>query len=224
MRSGNLMRHTKTDMEQDYVLDARKTWDAFVKRIPVLIAVSLVVAITGYGVVIRLPVSYVVHGSYVVSQEGREVAPGFRFDGYYALSATDLFTGTLAAWIVSPETVVRAYQEASVSLPTEDPIDLVKSIRAEKVAPQLIAITVKNSSKAAAEKLASGVARIVPELVTQYNTTGTPAATFAVVASQPWTGVSRIAPFPVALVLFLFVFLTGMVWTMFLEALRRGSS
>lgn len=211
-------------MEQDYLLDARKSWEAFVRRIPTLLAVSFIVAIVGYGVAVRLPVSYDVHGSYVVSQEEREVSSGFRYDGYYALSATDLFTATLAAWITSPETVVRAYEEAGVPLPTEDAIDLVKNIRAEKAAPQLVTITVRDSSKADAEKLAGGVAKVIPTFVEQYNTTGTPAATFSVVASQRWTGVSRIAPFPVALVLFIFVFLVGMVWTMFLDALRRGSS
>ncbi len=201
-----------------------ESWEGLMGRIPILLVVSLVVAVLGYGIAVRLPVSYDVHFSYVVSIEQREVAPIFRYDGYYALSATDLFAGTLASWIVTPETVVAAYHEAGITLPTEDAIDLTKNILAEKAASQLVKITVKNPSKQKAESLAKGVMGIVPKLIEQYNKNGTPAVTFSAVASIPWTGVSRIAPLPIAIVLFVFVFFAGIFLTLFMSALARGSS
>lgn len=211
-------------MEHTPFADAVQSWEYLSRRIPVLLIASIIAGIVAYGVASRLPVSYDVSLSYVVSQESRDPVSDFRYDGYYAISATDLFTTTLASWIVSPETVVRFYEKAHIPLPTEDPISLSKRIIAIKAAPQLVNITVKHPSKLEAEKLAAGIAQVVPAFVEQYNTTGSPASRFAVVASSPWTGVSRIAPLPISLIVFVFVFIVGVLWTLFTQALKRGSS
>lgn len=189
--------------------------ESLTHQTPRILIASFIVALLGYSIAAKIPVSYDVHLSYVVSQEGREDTPGFRYDGYYALSATDLFAATLAAWIAQPQTIARAYKAADVSLPTYDAIDLGKHIRSEKAAPGLVNVTIRDSSQNIAESVTRGVANIVPAFIAQQNTTGTPAVTFRGIASDSWTGVSRIAPLPIALVVFMFALFVQILWTLF---------
>lgn len=189
--------------------------EVLVSKIPRVLIVSFIAALASYGITAKIPVSYDVHVSYVVSQEGREATPGFRYDGYYALSATDLFAATLAAWIAQPQIIALAYKASDISLPTYDAIDLGKRIRSEKAAPGLVNITVRDRSRETAERIARGVAKIVPAFIAQQNTTGTPAVTFRGIASDSWTGVSRIAPLPIALVVFMFALFAQILWILF---------
>lgn len=191
-------------------------WEKLSRKTPYILGISFVFAIIGYITAAKLPVSYDVYLSYIVSMEKREAAPDFRYDGYYALSAADLFTTTLASWIAAPQTIANAYQAAHISLPTYDAIDLGKRVRAEKSAQGLVNITVRDSSRETAEAVAKGIAEIVPAFVAQQNTAGTPAVAFRVTVSGPWTGMSRVAPFPIALVVFVFVLLTYSIGVLFI--------
>lgn len=193
--------HTKNDMNE------LLPWEKLSRKTPAILIVSFTCALVAYIVAAKLPVSYDVHLSYVVSMQKREAASDFRYDGYYALSATDLFTATLASWTAQPQTIARAYQAANIPLPTYDMIDLGKRVRAEKSAPGLVNITVLDSSRETAEAIAKGMTEVVSAFILQQNTAGTPAVMFSATAFDPWTGMSRIAPFPIALVIFVFVLL-----------------
>lgn len=188
-----------------------ESWEAVSSHAFRIILFSILVSLVAYGIAKKIPVSYDTHFSYTVSQQTAEASSAFRYDGYYSLSATDLFTATLAAWIVAPQTIVSAYTSAHVALYTSDVVQLTKNIRAEKVAPGLINIMVRNSSKESAEAVAHGITTIVPVFIQEQNTSGTPAVTFRVADSSLWTGVSRIAPLPIALVCFVFVFLVQII-------------
>ncbi len=182
---------------------------------PRILIASFMIAFVAYGIAAKIPVSYDVHLSYVVSQEGGQATPGFRYDGYYALSATDLFAATLASWIAQPQTIALAYKTSDIPLPTNDAIDLGKRIRSEKTAPGLVNITVRDHSRETAEQIVRGVTKIIPAFIAQQNTTGTPAVTFRGIASDSWTGMSRIAPLPIALVVFVFVLFIQILWILF---------
>lgn len=184
-------------------------------KTPRILTISFILALIAYGIAIKIPVSYDVHLSYIVSQQERETSAQFRYDGYYALSATDLFTATLAAWVREPQTIAAAYRAAGIAIPTYDAIDLTKHVRSEKAAPGLVNITITDSSRQTAEAVAGGVVEIIPSFIEGQNTAGTPAVSFRSTLSGPWTGMSRIAPFPIALVVFLFALVSQILWILF---------
>lgn len=167
-------------------------WKAIQKQLPKVVLFSVVVALIAWGVAARVKPMHEVHFSYLVSLSQRDNVNEYRFDGFYALQATDLFAATLAKWAAAPEVVVEAYQEAGLEIPSEDPRTLTRAIRAEKVAPQLVAVTVRGSSREVAEALAAGLQDVIKENVAAYHAQGVPAVQFRVVATQPWTGVTRI--------------------------------
>jgi capsular polysaccharide biosynthesis protein len=189
-----------------------------------ILGASIIIGILAYGITKNIPGAYEVHFSYMVSLDQKDTTPGFRYDGFYAISAVDLFSSTLASIADSPETVVAAYKKANMALPTQDAIRLVRTVRSEKSAPQLVRITVKDASKKNAEQLASALMFVVNSAIDEYNTKGLSSITFHGVSTEPWTSMNEVAPLPVAATFFMVMFLGGNMLVLFREALRRGAS
>lgn len=173
--------------------------------------IGFLAAVLGYTIAARLPVSYDVHFSYAISRGEGPPSKEFQYDGYYALSAIDLFTTTLAAWIASPEIIASGYASSDVPLPTRDAVDLVKHVRTEKAAPGLVRVTVQDVSQKTAEAVAKGITEIVPSFIQKQNEHISPAITFRAAVSQPWTSMNRVAPLPITLVIFIFVLLVQII-------------
>jgi len=177
-------------------------------------------AVAAWLIVSRVGPTYTVHYSYLVSLSEREETEDFRFDGYYALSATDLFTATLASWVSVPEVVVAAYEE--VGLPAaRDPKEVARAVTAEKKAPQLVAVTVRHKDQAVAEKLAQGLQTVMERNIEQYHDQGIPALTWRVVATSPWLGVSRLSAPVIVGATFVFGLLMGVNAVLLVESVKN---
>lgn len=196
-------------------------WETMRKQLPRIVLFSVVAALVAWGIAARIRPTHEVHYSYLVSLSQRDNVNEYRFDGFYALQATDLFAATLAKWVATPEVVVAAYQEAGLELPSEDPRALTRAVRAEKSAPQLVAVTVRSSSRETAENLARGLQRVMDRNVATYHAQGVPAVQFRVVVSEPWTGVTKIFVPIVVVATFVAAFLLAVNAVLLAESFRR---
>jgi capsular polysaccharide biosynthesis protein len=181
-------------------------WDVVQQRLPAVLLLSAAAALVAWLVVRDAGPTYQVHFSYLVSLSEREAADEFRFDGYYALSATDLFAGTLAQWLQAPEVLVSAYQRAGVPLPSRDSRQLGRSVSAEKVASQLVAVTVYQKDRTQAERLAQGLQAVMADNIDVYHDLGAPALSFRAVATEPWVGVHSLSQLVISVAAFVFMF------------------
>jgi capsular polysaccharide biosynthesis protein len=164
-----------------------------VKRaMPLLLLAALVLAASGYLLARSAGPVYEVHYSYLVSLKTRDQVPEYRFDGYYALQATDLFTATLARWTTTPEVIVAALNEGGISPVPQDAQALSRYVRSEKTAPQLVEVTVTGSSAAKAQRLAAGLQKVMEKNIASYHDAAIPAVDFSVVTTNAWTGVSQL--------------------------------
>lgn len=191
------------------------------RALPLLCVVGVVVFSVAYIGVIKNPPSYEVHFSYVIAQQQRDASGGFRYDGYYSISGTELFSATLASLIMSPEQIVNAYALARIPLSTQDPISLTKHVKAEKAASQLVQVTVTDASKSNAEALARAVDDVTQQAMQEYNQKNKDTAQFSLTQTHSWTGTVRVAAIPVALVTAVLVVMGVVLVVLFQEALKR---
>jgi len=191
------------------------------RLLPLILLVSFVLAATAYLIATRIGPTHQVHFSYLISLSERESADDFRFDGYYAIQATDLFAATVAQWATTPEVVVAAYQAADLKLPTTDPRQLVRQIEAQKTAPQLVQITVKNKKQETAEQLAQGLITVMQKNVELYHDEGIPTLTYRVVATQPWTGTRQVATLVITIATFLAAFIITLNTSLLFASLKE---
>jgi capsular polysaccharide biosynthesis protein len=195
-----------------------------VRRLPILLLISLLLTVIVYGVARRMGPTYEVHYSYLISLSTREQPKEYTFDGYYALQATDLFTATLAQWATTPEVVVAAYQDAQIKLPTINPKGLAHAVSAEKTAPQLVELTVRSSKKAEAEKLARGLMTAVQHNIDIYHEQGIPALTFRVVTTSPWTGMTQLNLTVIVVATFIISLLLGINAVVLVESFNTSAN
>ena len=189
-----------------------------------LLLISLGIALVAFFVAKNIEPTHEVHFSYLVSLSQREEAAEFRFDGFYALQATDLFAATLANWITTPEVLVASYERAGVSLLTHNPRQLTRSVEAVKSAPQLVHVVVKAPSAMQAERVASGMRSVMEENIARYHDQGIPELTFRAVATEPWTGVSHISVPIIVISTFVFVFFIGLNGVLLMQSLRMPNA
>lgn len=193
-------------------------WNLVKKKLPILLLISVTAAVIALVIAKQVAPGYQVHYSYLVSLSSRDQVGDYRFDGYYALQATDLFAATLASWVETPEVIVAAYQEAGLDLPSSDPRALGRAVRAEKAAAQLVTVTVRASEREAAEKLAGGL-RVVMDLnVEKYHDEGVPAVVFRAVATEPWTGTIKLSILLIVIAAFIFTFFIALNVILFNES------
>lgn len=196
-------------------------WVVVKKRFLLMVLVAVVVAGVALVIAKQVEPTQEVHFSYVVSLSARDEAAGFKFEGYYGLQAIDLFTTTLAKWITTPEVLVAAYQDAELQLASDDPRQLTRVVRAEKVAPQLVTVTVRGANREATERLADGLQHIMEKNVSAYHDQGVPAVQFSVVPTEPWTGVVRLSVPIVVAATFIFTFLVALNGVLLFESLKN---
>ncbi len=193
-------------------------WPRVGRRLPWLLAVSVLLALLATGAAQRVGRGWVVHFSYIVSLKDREATPAYRFDGYYALQAIELFTKTLAEWIVAPEMVAQAHRAAGLPEPT----GILKAIEAEAAAPQLVRVTVHASERAQAEQLAAGLQVAVKVALQRNGAAGVPAVHFEAVATEPWVTTAGLNKNVVGMATGALVFFIGLNLVVLRESLRYG--
>jgi hypothetical protein len=191
------------------------------RALPWLLLLAALATLAAVGVVRRQGPTYEAHFSYTVSLQEREAAPEFRFDGYYALQATDLFAETLAAWATTPEIVVAAHEAAGLPVPSGSARQLARRVSSEKVAPQLVRVWVKGSERDLVERLAQGLQTVMAETIASYHEQGVPAVQLAAVATEPWLGVAAPSVGLIGTAVFVTVLLLGLNAVLLFESVRH---
>ncbi len=192
------------------------------RNLPMIMLVGVLAFGIAYAIASKTPPSYEVHFSYVVAQQQRDASPDFRYDGYYSISGTELFSATVASLIMSPEQIVSAYASANIPLASQDPLALTKKVKAEKAASQLVQVTVIDASKSNAEALAHAVDSVTQKAVSDYDKKNKDTAQFSLTQTNAWTGTVRVAVMPIALIAMVFALVMAALIVLFNEALKRG--
>ncbi|MDA1169206.1 MAG: hypothetical protein O3A36_02630 [bacterium] len=207
-------------MHKDPKNDVASSIDALRHNFFLILGISIIVFVFSFGISKKIPGTYESHFSYMISLEQKDATTAFRYDGFYGLSAADLFSATIASIATSPETIVAMFTDADIALPTQDAIDLGRLVTSNKEAPQLVRLSVRSASKSKVEKLTNSLISVMNKSIDEYNTKGLSSVAFRAVPTQVWVSYNAIKPLPVASSLFMLVFVGGNIAVLFRESLR----
>jgi len=130
----------------------------FIKLLWVPTLLILIAAIWSYNRYASSPINYIgVTTFYVGSSDTSALTDSkvYQYDQYYKLASASSFTETLISLFASPNTVSKIYQKSNIPLPSENPDQLARVIKSQKVSANSTAViaTISTDDKNATQKL-----------------------------------------------------------------------
>ncbi len=197
----------------------KRTLNRVQSRLPLVLIISVFLAVAVFAMIRNKDPVYEIHFSYLVSLKEREGGEDYRYDGYYALQATDLFTATLAQWIKAPEVVAGVREKAGYPV-SNDSKEVVSSVKAVKTAPQLIEVTIVDDDRERAEKILKGLEDVVSTMIEAYNESDAELV-FEMMRTNSWVGQKKLSATIISLLVFVFAVFLG-INLVLIEQVWRG--
>jgi capsular polysaccharide biosynthesis protein len=131
-----------------------------------LTIVGVTVVITGLTVAwsVMQPVKYESSITVAVNKPNtvpQRTAAYFQYDKYYSIQASSLYADTLSAWLSSAGTTKEIYEKAGYPVPDISIKKLGREFRPRRLPPVTLSISVVNTDRAKAEKLATAAGDVL---------------------------------------------------------------
>jgi len=186
----------------------------------VIIVTAIFAMIATMIIVPRLPKHQSVSVDITIPVPSRPVTNNYEYDGYYALQAADLFSGTLVSWFKSPDFVARIFSKAGVPLMTKSIRNLEKVFSVRKVSGQFITVRFSVKNEKQATDLGEAISDNLKERVEQINTSGNHALVFSVLVGKPLVVLEQRDGFVDALIAGLVVLVFGFNAVIIIDAFK----
>jgi len=146
--------------------------------------IFLVVAIILIYFLFR-PVSYSTSLTINITRLGQQRTYYYQYDDFYRLQADEKFAETLVEWLKSPRTVSDIYSEAGLNLQAMSSRKLSKIFRAQKLSPQLVAISYGSTNEEIAKNISSAISKKLTENTNSLNQDQKEDTWFKIIAHDP---------------------------------------
>ncbi len=138
-----------------------------------MLIISIVIGVTFGSIYYALPKNFTGIGSfYVTRRSENSTLQYFNYEGYYSQQAALSYTNTIVALLESYDIRNKSMQKLGIPTTEESLRKYGKLIKVKKVGPQIITLTIKESTKETAQKLWNTVANTLIEESKKMNAEG----------------------------------------------------
>ncbi|MBU1148830.1 hypothetical protein KKI23_01935 [Patescibacteria group bacterium] len=155
--------------------------------------------------------------SFSVNRINRQSTEYYEYDGYYAISASELFSQTLMSWFMTPSVLLEIYEEAGVDPEIKSLASFTNRFKARQYASQNIVVTFKEKNEDEATKISQSIINTVQTKSAELNQTVDQKSIFEVVGSGPVV----VSQKPGYLLTGIISLISGLIVSLILVYLRR---
>ncbi|MBW6440659.1 hypothetical protein K0B03_01330 [Patescibacteria group bacterium] len=127
------------------------------KDYKLIFAVAFVVAFSTFIFLSLQPTRYETSLSLLLSKDKSQQTDDFKYDGYYALKASETLADSITQWAKSPELVNAVYQKAEVDGGFQNLKSYSKKFSAKKMSPQFVEVKFETKNIKEAEKISVAI-------------------------------------------------------------------
>jgi len=120
-----------------------------------------------------------------ITRAGAQETLDYKFDDFYRLQADEKFAETVVEWLKSPRMAVDIYEKAGIDASGFSIRQLKKSVTAEKMSSQIVAVSFSSPKKETSRKISDAVSGIIAENTRTLNKDQNEKVWFEVVAQDP---------------------------------------
>lgn len=121
----------------------------------------------------------------LISRSGTQNTPDYKYDGYYAVQASDIFSDNVSQWLGSASIANEIYTRAKAESEMRSLKDFSKVFKADKLSSQYVRVRYQTSSREAAIKLAHAMADVLQEKADLLSKSSVEQIGFKVIYSDP---------------------------------------
>lgn len=131
------------------------------KNLKLILAIGAIAGLSAFLFSSLQPVKYEISLSILISKNKTQETDDFKYDGYYALQASEMLADAIVEWTKSPAMVNAIYQEASVAGNFGSVKSYSKKFTAKKMSSQHIEIKFNSDTKESAEKISAAAVKVI---------------------------------------------------------------
>lgn len=165
-------------------MELRDYFSVFRSHVRLIVGIALVSVLATLGLRYVQPAHFDVSQTMTISRVNVQNTQVYKFDDYYALQASDIFTRTISGWLSTPAFVVDIYNEARMQAP-QDISALTRFITASKLSQQVLQVQFSYGNADDAQKISDALVKVVQRETDKQNALTKDTANFHIEATDP---------------------------------------
>ncbi len=127
----------------------------------IIIAIAVLTALFSFIFSVVQPMKYETSLSLLISKSKTQETDDFKYDGYYALRASEIMADSVEQWLESPDVVNLVYQKAGINPDFRNIKSYTKKFRARKMSSQYVEVKFNTFTKKDAEKISLAIIKVI---------------------------------------------------------------
>ena len=187
------------------------------KNSKLIIAISIITAVSAFVFSIAQPIEYETSLSLAIIKDKTQTTNDFKYDGYYALQASEIIADSIEQWLKSPEVVNAIYQKSEIDQDFKSIKSYTKKFTAQKMSPQFVEVKFKSDTREEAEKISAATVKIISTKIENLKETSEQEISFLINNGDPVIVESK----PDAILNLIIGLISGLALGIFVVFLRR---
>ena len=134
---------------------------AIKKRWVFVVVLTVIIALLGMVAANFIAKKYDVSISLAIAREGKQETVDYKYDGYYAIQASEIFSENVESWFYSAEIVKQILDKAEVQMDVRNVNAYQRFFSARKLAAQNVQVKFTASSEEQAQEILMAVDEVV---------------------------------------------------------------
>ncbi|MCK4919191.1 MAG: hypothetical protein KAS01_02295 [Candidatus Pacebacteria bacterium] len=146
-------------------MELKEYFEIIKRKFKLIIAVAFVVTSSTFLFSALQPTRYETSLSLFLSKDKSQQTDDFKYDGYYALEASEKIADSITQWAKSPELVNAVYQKAEVDDGFQSLKSYTKKFNAKKMSPQYVEVKFETNNAEEADKISKAIVEEINDKV-----------------------------------------------------------
>lgn len=121
----------------------------------------------------------------LISRSGTQNTPDYKYDGYYAVQASDIFADNVSQWLASASIASEIYLKAKAESEMRSLKDFSKAFKADKLSSQYVRVRFQSKDRDTAKKISYAMIDVLQKKADLLSESSVEQISFKVIYSDP---------------------------------------
>ncbi len=134
----------------------------------------------------KKPVSYASDLVLLISRKGTQATDNYKYDGYYAVQASDVFSDNISQWLSSASVASEIYSRAGIKSDFSDFRQFSKIFKAKKLSSQYVEVRYETKDEQSAKVIARAIVDVLQEKTDSLSKASNEEIAFSIIYNDPF--------------------------------------